>query len=139
MRNKAPLALMELLIMLFVFALAAALCLQAFSLSNRISAKNEARDHAVVQAQNAAELFQYYEGDGRSAASDHGGSWDGSTWRIHFDRQWNMVPSDGTYCLQVSVTESGHDLLDSASVTVTESDADGECLITLPVCWQKKE
>lgn len=88
MRNKAPLALMELLIMLFVFAL----CLQAFSLSNRISAKNEARDHAVVQAQNAAELFQYYEGDGRSAASDHGGSWDGSTWRIHFDRQWNMVP-----------------------------------------------
>ena len=37
MHSKAPLALMEQIIMLLVFALSAALCLQVFALSGRIS------------------------------------------------------------------------------------------------------
>ena len=37
MRSKAPLALMEQMVMVLVFALAAALCLQAFALADRIS------------------------------------------------------------------------------------------------------
>ena len=37
MKSKAPLALMEQMVMLLVFALAAALCLQAFVQSDRLS------------------------------------------------------------------------------------------------------
>ena len=62
MRSKAPLALMEQLVMVLVFALAAALCVQVFVLSSRTSRWNESRDRAVVEAQNAAELLK---GDGR--------------------------------------------------------------------------
>ena len=55
MKSKAPLSLMEQLIMLLVFALAAALCLQVFVLSAQISRRCKATDHAVTAAQNAAE------------------------------------------------------------------------------------
>ena len=48
MRSKAPLAMMEQMVMVLVFALAAALCLQAFVKSDRMSKEMEARDRAVV-------------------------------------------------------------------------------------------
>lgn len=43
MRSKAPLALMEQLVMVLVFALAAALCVQVFVLSGQTSRWNESR------------------------------------------------------------------------------------------------
>lgn len=52
MKSKAPLALMEQMVMLLVFALAAALCLQAFVQSDRLSRESEARDHAAVLCQS---------------------------------------------------------------------------------------
>ena len=41
MRSKAPLILMEQMVMLLVFALAAALCLQAFVKSDSLSSRSE--------------------------------------------------------------------------------------------------
>ena len=48
MRSKAPLALMEQLVMVLVFALAAALCVQVFGLSGQTSRWNDSRDRALV-------------------------------------------------------------------------------------------
>ena len=52
MKSKAPLLLMEQMVMLLVFALAAALCLQAFVRSEAMSRESEARDHAAVLCQS---------------------------------------------------------------------------------------
>ena len=60
MKSRAPLALMEQLVMVLVFALAAALCVQAFFASDRMSRQGEARDRAVLLAQNAAEYLKEY-------------------------------------------------------------------------------
>ena len=48
MRSKAPLMMIEQMVMLLVFALAAVLCLQAFTLSQNISQQNVYRDRAVI-------------------------------------------------------------------------------------------
>ena len=48
MRSKTPLAMMEQLLMLLVFALAALVCLQVFVFSGQTSRRNEARDRAVL-------------------------------------------------------------------------------------------
>ena len=58
-RSKAPLALMEQIIMILVFALAAAVCLQAFVYANGLSTRGEIegdtleipfeQDHMTVQ------------------------------------------------------------------------------------------
>lgn len=69
MKGKAPLALMEQLIMVLVFALAAALCIQAFAASNRISQKAADMDRAVQLAQSAAEIMKNRGGDIAQAQS----------------------------------------------------------------------
>ena len=49
MRSKAPLVLMEQLVMVLVFALAAALCVQVFVLSDQTSRNYAARDRGAAQ------------------------------------------------------------------------------------------
>ena len=58
MRSKASLFLMEQLVMVLVFALAAALCLQVFVRAEEISLETARRDEAVFLAQNAAEMLK---------------------------------------------------------------------------------
>ena len=58
MRSKAPLVLMEQMVMLLVFALAAALCMQAFVKSDQLSQQIVDRDQAVSLCQNAAEAIR---------------------------------------------------------------------------------
>lgn len=67
MRSKASLLLMEQLVMLLVFALAAALCLQVFAKAEVISAETARKDQAVVLARNAAELLKATGGDIQAA------------------------------------------------------------------------
>lgn len=62
-RSKAPLALMEQIIMILVFALAAAVCLQAFVYSNNLSVKGERENNAVSHAQEVAEYCKMYSGN----------------------------------------------------------------------------
>ena len=85
MRSKAPLALMEQLVMVLVFALAAALCVQVFVLSGQTSRWNESRDQALVEAQNAAEILKGLSGDYEAACAACGGQWNGTMWGISYD------------------------------------------------------
>ena len=63
MKHKSSLLLMEQLIMLLVFALAAVLCLQIFIKADTLSRETEGQDRAVVLAQNAAALLKASGGD----------------------------------------------------------------------------
>lgn len=67
MKHKASLLLMEQLVMILVFALAAALCLQVFVKAEEISAETARRDQAVVLARNAAELLKATQGEVQAA------------------------------------------------------------------------
>ena len=58
MKNKTSLLLMEQLVMILVFALCAALCLQCFVAADRISRETGLRDEAVLLAQNTAESLK---------------------------------------------------------------------------------
>ena len=58
MKSKASLSLMEMLVMVLIFALAAALCLQIFAKARTISLETARQDEAVLLAQNGAELLK---------------------------------------------------------------------------------
>ena len=133
MRSKAPLALMEQLVMVLVFALAAALCVQVFVLSDRTSRRNEARDRAVLAAQNAAEEVKSVRGDFAQAAELYGGTWNGQLWGRSYDADWARDGDD--YHVLVTPADSGDALLGAAEVTVYT--AEGDLLFTLPVAWQE--
>ena len=126
MRNKAPLAMLEQLVMLLVFALAAALCLQAFALADRISDRTERFDRAVLEAQQAAETVKHCRGDLQQAQALLGGSTTETAWTVE------MTEATVT----VTPQDSGHPLLGSAAVTSTEPD--GTVLYSVTVFWQKE-
>lgn len=68
MKNRTSLVLMEQLVMILVFALAAAFCLQAFAGADQISRETGLRDSAVLLAQNTAEALKASAGDTDAAA-----------------------------------------------------------------------
>ncbi|MDD3347746.1 hypothetical protein [Oscillibacter sp.] len=137
MRSKAPLALMEQLVMVLVFALAAALCMQVFALSDRISRQNETMDRALLEAQNAAEILKNDHGDYEKAAREWGGEWNGAMWGLSWDASWTPVAASAApaYHMLVTPAEGGNALLGAADVTIYT--ADGALLCTLPVGWQE--
>lgn len=141
MRGKAPLALMEQLVMVLVFALAAALCVQAFAVSDRISETAAARDRAVQIAQSAAEIMKSCGGDmaqAQSAAMDRlGGQRSQGVWYVLYDRDWNEVSDDGSkeaaYRLEGLPDSDGG----QPKGEIRVSEENGETLISLPVAWQE--
>lgn len=141
MRSKAPLVLMEQLVMLLVFALAAALCVQAFALSERTSARNAARDRAILEAQNAAEALKGSDLEYFSRMGADGNGTDG--WYISYDAQWEPIQAESAadpavaYHLMTFAEDSGLDYLWSASVQVYT--AEGDLLVSLPVAGQITE
>ena len=142
MRSKTPLALMEQVIMVLVFALAAALCLQVFVLSDQTSRRNEAIDRAVIECQSAAETLKAAGGDTahaqQTAAEQMGGTVEQGLWYLFYNEDW--VPVDGiseaAYALYAQGVPSEVEGLAQAKVWVTEEE-NGEELFSLSVSWQE--
>ena len=123
MRSRAPLALMEQILMLLVFAVAAVICLRAFVWSDSTSRYGAARDEALTVAQSAAEILKSNGGDLYGVARVLGGTVQEETW----------VMTDKDFTVTAAVTERT-DYLGRAEITVTARDkADG----TLTVAWQE--
>lgn len=135
MKSKAPLALMEQLVMLLVFALAAALCLQMFVLSDGKSLDYEARDYGILEVQNAAETVKMNYGDLAACVQSYGGELQGDRWVLGYDSQWNREALEkGEYQVVVSPL-AAEDFLGMAEVSAQK--ADGEEIFTVTVCWQE--
>lgn len=153
MRSKAPLVLMEQMVMLLVFALAAALCLQAFVKSDEMSRRSEARDRAVVEAQNAAELIRYYGGDAAHAlyctAEQMGAGYEHGAFWLDYDGDWNPIPNplpdgaeapDYVYRLEVTGVPTEAPGLWKSRVAVVTGIGLGEepeILFEIEVAWQE--
>lgn len=106
MKSKAPLALMEQMVMLLVFALAAALCLQAFVKSDQISLRSQNRSNAALAAQNVAEVIRYNGGSLEYAltetANRQGGSYlENEGLVIAYDEEWKVSAENQAYFLTV--------------------------------------
>lgn len=128
MKNKAPLALMELTVMILIFSLAAALCLQAFAWSEQTSVKIQERDQAMLRAETAAEVVKACRGDFAEAAELLEGEYQPEEDVLY-------VYLDGGDCLTAVREESGNPLLGRAAVTVCGGQE--EVLFSIPVCWQE--
>lgn len=139
MRSKAPLLLMEQMVMLLVFALAAALCLQTFVKSDGLSGDSEARDRAVTLCQNAAETIRWFGGDAVSedAAQTLGYHYEDGVLYQEFDEDWEMVDS-GVYRLEAETLPTEVPGLASASVRVIKGRGEPEALFAIEVAWQKE-
>jgi len=137
MRSKTPLALMEQVVMVLVFALAAALCLQVFVVSNRMSERNKDIDHAVFLAQNTAEMLKACGGV-EAAADAVGGENRQMMWSSYYNEDLILVPDQARAYYEVNTLpeSSGVEGLGKATVEVFRFGGN-EALFSLTVGWQE--
>ena len=119
MRSKTPLVLMEQLVMVLVFAMAAAICLQVFGLSDRLSKENEARAEAALLAQNTAEELKFSYGEVLLDWEEADG--------IYY------MEEEG-YRVQVQAAETEISGLRKVELQVLQEE---EVLFEIPVAWQE--
>ena len=124
MKNKAPLALIEQIIMLLILAVAVAICLQVFLWADRQADENTRMDSALQQVQNTAEVLKSQGGDLAAAAQIAGGS--------VADGLWLQQYAD--YIITVTPQDSGDSFLGMATIT---AETDGVLLTQLTVCYQE--
>lgn len=133
MGNKSILVLIEHMVMLLVFALAAAVCLRMFVLSDKLSRTYEATDRAVLAAQNVAELIKQNGIEG--FAKQMGVKADSeNNWTVFYDENWETTSEEsGKFVLRIIGTETVRYLFRGEVVVLTDT---GEELFRLPVATQ---
>ena len=128
MKNKTPLILMEQLIMVLVFALAASICLRVFVYSNNISKNNETLSNAAFEAQNLAEELKATKGESFESWQE-----ENNTFYISFDENWQQTSENSTY-LVTALKENAVEGICKYTITVTENN---DLLFRIPVAWQE--
>lgn len=125
MKNRSTLVLMEMLVMLLVFALASAVCLQIFVAADRVSRRTQQQDHAVLLAQNGAELLKSQKGDLAQTAEKLGGTTDGKT----------VTVREAALLMEITLLPEEIPGLEQALIQVKEGET---VLFSLTAGWQKE-
>lgn len=125
MKSRASLVLMEQLVMILVFALAASLCLQAFLYADQVSQETELQDQAVVLAQNGAELLKSSGGSLEQVNAALDGDWDGEI----------LTVCRGQLRMEIEISRQEIPGLGQGEVRVLDST--GQLLFSLVTAWQE--
>ena len=145
-RSKAPLSLMEQLIMILVFAFAAAVCLQAFVYSDKLSKEGTMQETAAMRATEVIETCKAYHGDMKKAAGALGGelipsaSDNGDSIEMTYAEDELKVVIDAGETMRVG----DEAMMQSAQVKVWELPEEGQAAPEAPVytvqtAWQLAE
>ena len=109
--------------MVLVFAMAAAMCLKMFVLTDNRSQDYAQKDRAVLVAQSVAEQCKH-DADAYLEESD----------AVYEDGGWTLSADDGAYLIRIVYEETESKYLWRATVSVFS--AEGECLFSLPIAGQ---
>lgn len=133
--SKAPLILMEQVIMVLVFALVAALCIQAFVLARTLSVRMTDRDRAMNVSQTLAETAKACGGDLEAVREKLGGETDGERLLFFYDSEWKVSDQADASFLMVFEKEDGAGFCKNGWITVTDISNEKE-LSSLNIAWQ---
>lgn len=122
-RSKAPLALMEQVIMVLVFALAAAICVQAFVMARSMSIRSKTRDRAIEMCQSAAEQ---YKAEHLEKVPE----------TVCYDKMWRTCEKNFTYRMEF-LTDENNAYGISGRLVVTDVKKK-RVVCQLKVAWQKE-
>ena len=92
-KSKTTLLLMELVIMVMFFSVAAAICMNVFA-SAQLTANDSAnRSMAGIYAQSTVDCYKATKGDLAACAGILGGFAEENALYIYFDNKWNLLDS----------------------------------------------
>ena len=136
-KSKAPLNLMEQVVMILVFAFAAALCVQAFVLADVMSKEAYARDKAAMISQTMAETVKSKKGDIEQAVFVLGNNSEVKEDKLfmYYDSAWEASnKADAEYMVWLEIKEA--DIYISKAEIKVQTVKDENIIFDLPVNWQ---
>ena len=133
--SKAPLVLMEQVIMVLVFALVAVLCIQAFVLARTLSVRMTDRDRAMNVSQTLAETVKACGGDTEAVREKLGGETDGERLLFFYDSEWKTSDQADESFLLVFEKEEGAGFCKNGWITVTDISKEKE-ISSFHIQWQ---
>lgn len=131
--RRASLFLIEQLLALVFFALAAAVCMQLFVSARQLSDADLARDQALAPAQDAAEVYKACGGDlAAAAAALAQAEADANGLTQYFDAAWRPCAADlAAYELRIEAAHADSPGLAQAWLSVAACG--GSVLIAFPL------
>lgn len=138
MTKKSVLQLMELLIMVLVFALSACICVRCFVHADQLSRQQEQKTQAMLVAQNAAELLKAESGDLEKAAAQMGGSCQENSWSLLLDASWEPAQDADSAEYMLLVTRQAEGQLPMGKALVQVRRMDMTVLAELQIAWQEE-
>lgn len=137
-KSRSTLFLIELIIAIGFFAIAAAVCTQIFVKAHILSANTSDLNQAILYAESTAEAFRSCDGDFTSFAAlfpeghaypakdrrpEARDSFDSGHLDLFYDKDWiNCDPSGSVYHLLVNTTDEGDIRTAQISIIKTSSD-----------------
>lgn len=123
--SKSGLFLIELIIAIVFFAFSSAICVQLFAKAHVLSGKSSDLNAAVVQAQNAAELFSASRGSTETLGKAllEAGSVDSvgiTEFALYYDESWNRTGDGFNARYMLTVVVSPEDNLMRADIAVVK-------------------
>ena len=125
-RSKAPLALMEQIIMILVFALASAVCLQAFVYSDNLSKTGQQKEEALNLAQRVTEYCKDNHGDLDTVCTLLSAE--------KTEKGLKLASPEEKMTVSLEIQDSS-EYMEKAEVTVLGED--GAVIYSMDVAWQK--
>jgi Tfp pilus assembly protein PilV len=108
--SKSAIFLFELMVVILVFTISAAICTSIFAKAYRFSEDSENLTMAVIRAESAAEAFKASSDDERSPGE------------LYYDESWKSVASKDDACFQIVLSPSKQGNLSVCDIGVYKGD-----------------
>ena len=120
--KKSSLFLMELIIVLFFFALCSAVCVNIFAKAKLLNEQSYELNKSIIAAQNAAQCFKAANSDIYKLADLLNGTTEDNAVKIGYDKNWqNTEITNAVYIININI-EKNKSNLDTADITVSKAD-----------------
>lgn len=125
--SRSTLFLMELVMVVFMFALCGAVCLGLFATSQKMTDESDSLNHAVAISRTAAGCYKAADGDLRETLhlmSVPGTLTDTGSAAVYYDAAWSPVaaPAEKGFCLEIQSISDSAAALQAADITVYDAD-----------------
>lgn len=122
-KSRSSLFLIEMIVVILVFAVASAICVSLFVQARLTSLRSAQLTMSVNRCQNAVECLRGVGDDPQALEALLGAAQgEDGIYRVFYDGDWALTGADAArYTLAIRVTPKGEDLL-AAVVSVTEGD-----------------
>ncbi len=100
--SKSGLFLMELMVVILLFAICGAICLQMFAYASQTAKDSQALRNAALSAKSVAACHRSMDGDLEAVAQLLSGAVTETGLEIAYDDQWQIVDSQPTYVLALT-------------------------------------